>query len=102
MMNSTNLRFFKGGIRMKNPFTQKTVYNGTSMSEFNAIRNILELNHIEYKYKTTDLNHNSYLGSQRVTRSMGGNFKEASDSLLYEILVDKEDYDNALGAIKKK
>lgn len=80
-------------------YNEKTVYNGSSISEFSRIRNLLELNNIEYKYKTVDLGHNSYLGSQGVTRSKGGNFGNADSSLLYEILVRKDNYDEAIGIV---
>ena len=31
-------------------FNKKTVYNGTSVAEFNYVREILEKNNISYKY----------------------------------------------------
>lgn len=82
-------------------FDKKTVYEGTSIKEFNSVRNILELNHIKYDYKTIDLQHNSWLGRNGVTRSMGGNWGKI-DSLIYEIVVHKKDYEYALRVISRK
>ncbi|MDO4273185.1 MAG: hypothetical protein Q4D16_05910 [Eubacteriales bacterium] len=89
-------------MKKVNFINQKTVYNGSSMSEFNRVRNILELYDIEYKYKTVDLGHNSYLGSQGVARSKGGNFGNVNSSMLYEVLVRKDNYDEAMGIISKR
>lgn len=83
-------------------FNKKTVYNGTSVSEFNHVREILEKNAISYKYQTTDLNHNAWLGDKGVTRSIGGNFRDASQSLIYEICVHKDDYEQAMAFIQGK
>ena len=77
-------------------FNKKTVYNGTSVAEFNYVREILEKNNISYKYQTTDLNHNSWLGDKGVTRSIGGNFRDPSQSLIYAICVHKDDYEEAV------
>jgi hypothetical protein len=73
---------------------EKTVYCGTSIAEFNKIRNILEINKINYKYGTIDPAHNSYMGPRGVTRSVGGNV--APSSLIYEIKVHKKDYDESM------
>ena len=84
-------------------FNRKSVYDGRSIADFNAVRNILELNKIPYKYTTLDLEHNSYLGPEKgVTRSLGGNFKETSSSMIYEVFVHKDDYDEAMWLIRKK
>ena len=83
-------------------FNKKTVYNGTSVAEFNYVREILEKNNISYKYQTTDLKHNSWLGDKGVTRSIGGNFRDASQSLIYEICVHKDDYEQAVAFIQDK
>ena len=73
----------------------KSIYTGTSVHDFNEVRDILERNKISYKYKTMDLNHNSWIGERGVTRSMGGNFTDSARSLIYEILVSEKDYDEA-------
>lgn len=83
-------------------FSECTVYNGKSAVEFNKVRTALEQNKIAYKYKTVDLGHNSYKGSGGVTRSVGGNFSNADSSLVYEVLVNKKDYDAAMCAITRK
>ena len=80
-------------------FSECTVYSGKSVAEFNKVRTALEQNKIAYKYKTVDLGHNSYRGSGGVTRSVGGNFSGADSSLVYEVLVNKKDYDAAMFAI---
>lgn len=80
---------------------QKTVYQGTSMKEFGFIRDLLDHNKIPYKYKTTDLQHNSYMGHLGVTRSLGGNWN-SKETLLYEIIVNMDDYENAMYLIAKE
>ena len=85
---------------MKNPFDQRTLYTGSSIEEFNRIRNILDTNHVKYKYKTINLNHDAYLGSHGTERSVGGNLTRTQSSLLYEILINGEDYDHAVSVIK--
>lgn len=83
-------------------FNECTVYNGISVAEFNRVRTALEQNKIAYKYKTVDLGHNSYMGSSGVTRSVGGNFSSTDSSLVYEVLVNKKDYDAAMFAIVRR
>lgn len=87
---------------MINFFNEKTVYCGTSIRDFNQVRNTLEKNKIPYKYKTTDLNHNRYMGGKSVNRSMGGNFNKVENSLLYEVVVNKRDYEEAIGRISRE
>ena len=89
--------------RIISAFNRKSVYDGRSLADFNSVRNILELNKIPYKYKTVDLAHNSYLGPKTgVTRSLGGNFADVSGSLIYEVFVHKDDYEEAMALIKNK
>lgn len=83
-------------------FNERTVYNERSAVEFNKVRTALEHNKIAYKYRTVDLGHNSYKGSSGVTRSVGGNFSSADSSLVYEVLVNKKDYDAAMFAISRR
>lgn len=88
--------------RIISVFNRKSVYDGRSIADFNAVRNILELNKIPYKYKTVDLAHNSYLGPKTgVTRSLGGNFADVSGSMIYEVFVHKDDYEEATALVYK-
>lgn len=87
---------------MINFLNEKTVYSGASIADFNRVRTILETGNIPYKYKTVDLAHNSYKGQGGVTRSAGGNFARADASIIYEVLVNKKDYDNALYLIGRR
>lgn len=80
-------------------FQTKTLYIGNSVLIFDGVRDILDLNEIWYKYRTTDLAHNSYMSGRGTTRSMGGNFQNVGQSLIYEILVDKSDYEEAYGLV---
>lgn len=76
-------------------FNGKTVYDGTSMKEFNLVRNVLEANGIPYQYKTLDMERNSWRGPMGgVTRDVGANFS-GQPSLMYEIVVGKKDYERA-------
>ena len=76
-------------------FHEKTVYDGTSMKAFNIVRDVLDSHQIRYKYKTTDMERNSWRGPMGgVTRSVGANLS-IQPSLMYEVTVSKNDYELA-------
>ena len=62
---------------------------------------MLEIHGIPYQYKYIDLEHNSYLGMNGVTRSLGDLKRNVTQSCLYEILVRKDQYDFAKKVISK-
>ena len=75
-------------------YKNHTVYLGKSLEIFNAIRDILQENHVDYKYKMH--NHNDALISpgRGVGRSVVGNIGNTNDNM-YEVLVAKEDMERA-------
>lgn len=78
---------------MRLSFDKKTVFCGDSEEEFNRVRNVLEKNHIPYKYKAVDREGNTGMPGRGTTRSMGGNW--AKTKLIYEVTVSKENYELA-------
>lgn len=76
----------------------KTLYIGTSLTECNKIRDILDHNKIKHKYTRTSHEQDFLAPGRGSSRSFGGNFSNVSP--VYEILVDSKDYDNAQYLIK--
>lgn len=74
-------------------FNEKTLFMSSSLSQFNQVRNALDLHHIKYKYRTTNHAQNSFAPGRGTVRGMGGN--TSVPSTLYEIVVHKDDYDKA-------
>ena len=81
-----------------NVFNSQILYSGNSSSEFNRIRNILDLNKIPYKYEL--INHeNKLLFGRGTTRSFGANFGKTQ--CIYEITICITDYEDAQVLITK-
>ncbi|MGN1141289.1 MAG: hypothetical protein ACI4TF_08805 [Oliverpabstia sp.] len=73
----------------------KTLYIGSSQKDYNEICSILEKNKIKYKSIKTSRDQNTLLPGWGTSRSFGANFSNVAP--IYEIMVNKKDYDNALG-----
>lgn len=78
----------------------KTLYIGSSQKDYSEICSILEKNGVKYRCAKTDRNQNTQLPGWGTARSFGGNFHNAS--VIYEILVDNKDYDQAQYLIKRE
>ena len=74
-------------------FKNRTIFFGDSLSQFNKIRDILDQNHIPYKYRIHNSN-NSFSPGMGIPRSIGGNTMSSVQNR-YEILVSKQNEDLA-------
>lgn len=72
----------------------KSVFIGYSMKAFNEVRDILDLNHVRYKYEVRNSQEIS-LGSR-----MGRSGINKGSIIQYEIFVSKKNYDEAAYLIK--
>lgn len=80
-------------------WNRKEIYNGSSINEFNRIRNLLSQNEIKYDIKTVNNRTSSGFDS---TRGRVGSMGENLDlSYEYYIYVHKNTYDEALYIISK-
>ena len=71
-------------------FNSHSVWTGTDIKKFSQIRDILEMNSIQYKYKTKD--QLSELNGRGTHRSSMGSFGNSTAQMCqYEILVYKKD-----------
>ena len=75
----------------------KTLYIGTSQKDYNEICNILEKNNIKYKRTIISHEKNTLLPGWGTSRSFGANFSNSNP--IYEIMVNKKNYDNAQALI---
>lgn len=81
-------------------FGKENIYTGTSIENFNKIRNVLELQKIKYEYTVLNHDTDAFLMQSGVPRSMGGNLKGAKN--LYQIYISKKDKDEAEYYLKKQ
>lgn len=70
-----------------------TIYFGESLQTFNAIRDLLDQNHIPYKYRIHNSN-SSFSPGMGTRRSLGGNTAGSLQNR-YEILVSQKNEDLA-------
>ena len=79
----------------------ESLWIGTDMIQFNAIRDILDREKIKYKYKTYN-----HLGEWAGSGTLRGNFgsvgNPTSQSIQYEIFVARKDLEKAQAVIMKK
>lgn len=76
-------------------FKNQTIYFGESLTAFNAIRDLLDENHIRYKHKIHNSSNAFMSPGSGISRSLGGNNISFVQNR-YEILVSKKDKDHAL------
>lgn len=74
-------------------FKNHTIFFGDSLSQFSEIRDILDQNHIPYKYRIHNPN-GSFSPGMGMRRSLGGNTMSSLQNR-YEILVSKQNEDLA-------
>ena len=75
---------------MITPFNSESIYLGTDMKRFNAIRHYLDANRIRYKYKVK--NRSAQWAQRGTVRSHMGSAGSQSQSMYeYEIFVHKKD-----------
>ena len=84
-------------------FNKKSVYLGSSMKEFNEVREILDHHDIKYKYKLSDRNTSSFFPGRGVTRTMYGTSPQSlNQGTTYEILVKEDDYELVQEYLRKE
>ena len=76
-------------------YKNRTIYLGRSSKIFNELRNLLQENHISYRYKMHNHNEALIAPGLGTARSQGGNLSNMNDDI-YEILVSKENEAKAL------
>lgn len=69
----------------------KSLFVTSSIDGFHRTCSILDNHQIKYKYNKISHNQNTLLPGRGTTRSFGGNL--SNDVPVYEILVDKKDYE---------
>ena len=75
-------------------FYSKSLYIGYDLKEFNRIREILNANGINYKYKVN--NRMGQFSGTGTVRSQTGSFGVSSDNMYeYEVKVKESDYTKA-------
>ena len=82
-------------------FHSESIWIGTDMKKFNEIRNVLDKEGIQYKYKVKD-RLGEWSGSGTFRGTVGSAGIPADQSKQYEILVEKKDMAQAQNVIKIK
>ncbi|MGL4850575.1 MAG: hypothetical protein ACRC28_16920 [Clostridium sp.] len=78
---------------------RKKIYEGTSILDFNLVRDSLSNNNIKYTYKVVNRNSSSIMDT---SRARVGTFGENNDlSYNYYVYVHKNSYDEAIFIINK-
>ena len=74
-----------------------SLYVGTDMKKFNEIRDMLDHNKIQYKYKVKNQLGQFQFPDEGTVRGRTGSFGQSSDLMYeYEILIHKKDKDKAI------
>ena len=76
-------------------FHQKSVYIGTNLKKFNAVRDLLDQHQIPYKYKTKNRS-GQWSGRGKMRGRTGSIGTSPEDMYEYEIFVQDKDYQQAL------
>lgn len=82
-------------------FNRISVYIGFDNTEFNRIREALELHKIKYKYNVKN-QMGQWTGRGTVRGNIGSAGQTSDLSYEYEIYVDKKDIEKAENAVKKR
>ena len=78
-------------------FNQKTLYLGTDLKKFNEIRNSLDAAGIKYSYKIKNHQNEMIYPGKGVIRDINGSLGlDLEHANQYEILVHKNDYEEAM------
>lgn len=79
---------------MINILNSESIYIGTDMVQFNNVRDVLDAQHIKYKYKVK--NHLTDYTGHGTVRSYTGSAGNSSQNMYeYEILIHKKDLEQA-------
>lgn len=78
-------------------FNRKEIFVGSSIDQFNNVRERLIQNNIKYTYRVMDRNSSNVVGSQRGRTGTLG--QDLNISKTYYLYVHKKDYEQAIGLI---
>ena len=78
-------------------FNRKEIFVGSSIDQFNNVRERLRQNNIKYTYRVMDRNSSNVVGSQRGRTGTLG--QDLNISKTYYLYVHKKDYEQAIGLI---
>ena len=81
-------------------FNSESLWIGTDLKRFNEIRDVLDRENIQYKYKVKD-QLGEWTGSGTLRGRVGSAGNPAEQAKQYEILVDKKNLEQARFVLQK-